>query len=341
MGVNIREITKSKEIQISDLSNKILAVDSYNQLYQFLTTIRSRDGSPLMDSKGQVTSHLIGVFSRATNLMQSNIKLCYVFDGKVPDLKKKELEKRKESKIEAQKLYEEAKESGNEELMKKYGGRFSRLNEEMVDEAKKLITYLGMPIVQAPSEGEAQASFMTKKNDAYAVSSQDFDSVLFGATRVVRNLSISQKKKVAGKLIYESVKPEQIVTEEVLKELGINQDKLIALGMLVGTDYNNGGIKGVGPKKALQLVKKYDDLDKIFSEAKWQENSEIEWQEIFALFKNMEYNESYRLKWNEIDEEKITKLLVDEHDFSQERVENTLAKLVKRDKKQQGLKKWF
>src|SRR3989338_9944034 len=135
MGVNLKEITKKREIEISDLSNKILAVDSYNQLYQFITTIRSRDGSPLMDSRGQVTSHLIGVFSRATNLMQSNIKLCYVFDGKVPGLKKKELEKRKESKLEAQKIYEEAKESGDEELMRKYGGRFSRLNENMVEEA--------------------------------------------------------------------------------------------------------------------------------------------------------------------------------------------------------------
>ncbi len=341
MGVNLREITKKQEIEISDLSNKILAVDSYNQLYQFITTIRSRDGSPLMDSKGQITSHLIGVFSRATNLMQSNIKLCYVFDGKVPDLKKKELEKRKESKLSAQKMYEEAKASGNEELMRKYGGRFSRLDEAMVDEAKKLITYLGMPAVQAPSEGEAQASFMTKQGHAYAVSSQDFDSVLFGAKRVVRNLSISQKKKVAGKLVYETVKPEQIITEEVLKELGINQDKLIALGILVGTDYNNGGIKGLGPKKALSLVKKCDDLDKIFLEAKWTENSEVEWQEIFNLFKNMPYNDSYSLKWNEIDEDKIMKLLVDDHDFSQERVQSTLAKLIKRDKKQQGLKKWF
>lgn len=341
MGVNLREITKKREIEISDLSNKILAVDSYNQLYQFITTIRSRDGSPLMDSKGQVTSHLIGVFSRATNLMQSNIKLCYVFDGKVPDLKKKELEKRKEAKLSAQKLYEKAKESGDEEMMRKYGGRFARLNEDMVEEAKKLITYLGMPLVQAPSEGEAQAAFMTKQGHAYAVSSQDFDSVLFGATRVVRNLSISQKKKVAGKLVYETVKPEEIITEEVLKELEISQDKLIAVGMLVGTDYNNGGIKGLGPKKALQLVKKHDDLDKIFSEAKWSENSDVEWQEIFELFKNMPYNDAYSLKWSEIDEDKITKLLVDEHDFSQERVESTLAKLSKRDKKQQGLKKWF
>ena len=341
MGVNRKEITKKREIEISDLSNKILAVDSYNQLYQFITTIRSRDGSPLMDSKGQVTSHLIGVFSRATNLMQSNIKLCYVFDGKVPDLKKKELEKRKEAKLSAQKLYEKAKESGDEEMMRKYGGRFARLNEDMVEEAKKLITYLGMPLVQAPSEGEAQAAFMTKQGHAYAVSSQDFDSVLFGATRVVRNLSISQKKKVAGKLVYETVKPEEIITEEVLKELEISQDKLIAVGMLVGTDYNNGGIKGLGPKKALQLVKKHDDLDKIFSEAKWSENSDVEWQEIFELFKNMPYNDAYSLKWSEIDEDKITKLLVDEHDFSQERVESTLAKLSKRDKKQQGLKKWF
>lgn len=341
MGVNLRGVAKAHAIDIKCLSGKKLAVDAYNQLYQFLTTIRSRDGTPLKDSEGNITSHLTGLFTRALSLMQNNVKLCYVFDGQVPDLKRHELQNRKQAKVEAEKSYIQAKEEGDEELMRKYAARFSRLTDDMVEESKKLIIALGMPVIQAPAEGEAQAAFMTKHDDVYAVASQDFDSLLFAAKRVVRNLSVTQKKKIPGKISYQTVKPEEIRTKEVLEDLGISQEQLICLAMLVGTDYNPGGIKGLGPKKALKLVKAEKNPEKIFSKAKWDENFEVRWNEIFELFTDMPVNKDYVLEWNDIHEEKVIKLLVDKHDFSQERVEGAIAKAIKRDKSQQGLKKWF
>ena len=344
MGVQISDLIVKKEIEISDLKNKVLVIDSFNLLYQFLTTIRSRDGSLLMDSKNNVTSHLVGLFSRTTKLMQQGLKLAFVFDGKPPELKLKERERRKKLKLEAEKKYKEAVEKEDIDEMKKYASRTTRLTPEMIDEAKKLIQALGLPIIQAPSEGEAQTAHMVKKEKAYAAVSQDFDSMTFGCPLLVRNLSIAGKRKKANKLAYETVKPEIIDLAENLNNLGIDQEQLIALTMLVGTDFNPGGIKGIGPKNAIKLVKKYpSDLDTLFEEVKWKDFFDFPWSEVFYLFKNMEVTDDYKLEWNNIDEDQILKLLVDEHEFSQERVSTTLKKLEKElgSKKQKGLGDFF
>jgi len=195
MGVAFKDLIISKEIELDFLKNKIIIIDAYNNLYQFLTTIRGVDGTPLMDSKGNITSCLVGLFSRTTNLMQRGIKTVFVFDGIPPELKQKENERRKALKLDAERKYIEAKKREDKEEMKKYASRTSRLTKEIVDESKELISLLGLPIVQAPSEGEAQASYMVKNNKGFAVSSQDFDSLLNGSTRLVRNLSISGRRK--------------------------------------------------------------------------------------------------------------------------------------------------
>ncbi len=344
MGVALKDLFAYKEIGIADLKDKVLAVDSYNLLYQFLTTIRGRDGSLLMDSKGNVTSHLVGLFSRTTKLMQNGLKLAFVFDGKPPKLKEKERQRRKEIKIGAEEEYKKAVKGEDIEGMKKYAARMTRLTPELVDEAKKLMEGLGLPIVDAPSEGEAQAAFMAKKGDAYSIVSQDFDSLIHGAPLLVRNLSIAGKRKVVNKLSYETVKPELINLTNGLNELGVDQEQLIALALLVGTDYNIGGVKGIGPKKALELVKRYGkDFDSLFKEAKWQDYFEFPWTEAYYLFKNMPVNEKYELKWGDINKEKLVKLLVDKHDFSLERVNGTIKKLTEgmESKQQKGLGDFF
>lgn len=339
MGVQIIELLKTHPIQIESLANKRIAVDASNHLYQFLTTIRAPDGTCFSDSHGNITSHLIGLFSRTANLMQKKLKLIYVFDGKAPDLKHKELEYRKEAKREAEALYQRALSMDDLESMKKYAGRFSRLSKEMIDESKKLIGALGLPCIDAPSEAEAQAAFIVKNMGAYAVSSQDADSLLFGAPRIIRNLSITGKRKKPGKHIYESISPELIDLEESLNELQISREQLIALGVLVGTDYNPGGIKGIGPKKALQMVKKHNsDFNALFEEVKWNEHSETPWQDIIYLFKNIPISKEYKLEWMMPDKEKIVHLLCEMHDFSRERVEKTVDSIIT---SQKGLDEFF
>lgn len=344
MGVAISQLLESDEIRIESLSGKILVVDSFNILYQFLSTIRQQDGTLLKDSKGNVTSHLSGLFFRTSGMMEKGLKLAFVFDGKVPDLKNAERERRKALKVEALKEYEKAKDDGDIDAMKKFAQRTTVLTSEMVDEAKKLLTLMGLPVIQAASEGEAQAAYIVKKGEAYAVVSQDTDSLLFGATRAIKNLTISGKKKTNGKLAYETIQPEILSLQKNLGALNLNQDQLIVLGILVGTDYNIGGIKGIGPKKGLDLVKKHgDNFDELFKEAEWDKNFQISWKEVFDTIKNINVTDDYKLFFGKVDEEAIIQFLVDEHDFSRERVLSALEKIRKSSegKKQKGLGDFF
>ncbi len=343
MGVAITDLLVSKQVAIEDLNGKVLAVDAYNILYQFLSSIRNQDGTPLMDSKGRVTSHLMGLFMRFSRLLEYNIKLIFVFDGKVPELKKKEQERRHGLKVEAQKQYEAAAEAEDTESMRKFASRTSRLTTEMVHEAQDLLSAMGIPWLQAPSEGEAQAAFLVKQGDAYALVSQDADCFLFSATRFIKNLTISEKRKKVGKLAFEKVVPEILSLSDNLNHLGIDQDQLIVLSMLVGRDYNPGGIKGIGPKNALKLVKQFKhDFDALFKEAKWDDFFSFSWKEVFDTFKNIPTSKEYKLVWRPVNEEAVLKVLVEEHGFSRERVKSSLDKLGKSPAKQQkGLSDFF
>ena len=231
----------------------------------------------------------------------------------------------------------EAKKIGDKEEMRKYASRTSRLSKDMVEESKKLISLLGLPIVQAPSEGEAQAAYMVGKNEGFAVGSQDFDSLIHGAIKLVRNLSISGKRKKGSSIGYDTIKPELIDLSENLNNLGIDQNQLIALAMIVGTDYNPGGIKGIGPKNALKLVKQYKtDFDSLFKEVKWNENFDFSWTEVYYLIKKMPTTDNYNLNFENVSTEELYELLVNQHDFSEQRVKSTLEKLKKEtDGKQQ------
>jgi len=337
MGVQITEFLAKKEIDLNKLQHKTLAVDAANHLYQFLSNIRSRDGSFLTDSSGHVTSHLIGLLSRTTRLLQENIKLIYVFDGKVPELKKAETSRRREIKIQAAKKYDEAEAKGDEAGMRKFAARTSRLNDEMIKDAKTLLDALGVPHVDAPSEGEAQAAHMAKKDICYAVASQDADCLLFQSPILIRNLSLSGKRKLPGKASFQAVSLELISLKETLRQLDINQSQLISLAMLVGTDYNMGGVKGVGPKNGLKLVKEHKTPDKIFSNVEWEFN--VSWNEVYDLITNMPVTDDIEINFRPLDPEKLTKFLVDQRDFSQERIEKTVSDLAgsTENRKQTGL----
>lgn len=341
MGVNLDQIIVSKEISIEELNGKKLVVDSFNMLYQFLSSIREQDGSLLMDSKGRITSHLSGLFFRIASLMKSNIKLAFVFDGVSPELKKQEKERRQELKEDSFLKYKKAVEEQDIELMKKYASRTSYLTKEMIEDSKLLISAFGLPIIDAPSEGEAQAAYMVKKGDFYSVVSQDTDSLLFGSLRVVKNLTITKKRKLFNKKSYEKINPELIELSNVLNNNGIDIDQLIVISMLCGTDFNVGGIKGIGPKKALALIKKYNkDFDSIFNEVNWNNYFKNDWKFVFNTIKNMPVSDHYNLDWKEIDKRKIYKILVEDYDFSKERVEKILYDLDKKNE-QKGLSDFF
>jgi len=329
MGVAITELLEGKSVALADLKGKVLAVDAFNTLYQFLTTIRMQDGTPLRDSKGNVTSHLTGLFSRTTALMAEGLRLVFVFDGEPPALKRQERERRHALKQEALLKLKEATKREDVEGMRKYAGRTATLTKEMVEESKLLIEALGLPVVQAPSEGEAQAAFLCKRGDAYAVISQDADAFLFGAPRVVKNLNLTGRRKRSGSLAYEKIEPELLLLDENLKRLNLAHEQLIVLAILVGTDYDKEGIRGIGPKKALKLLEEHGkDYRRIFAEVGWKEAyPDLPWEELLATFKGMVVTEQYKLAWRPPDERRVRKLLVEEHDFSEERIAAAMKRL--------------
>lgn len=346
MGLNIREIIPKKEIEISDLKGKLVCVDAFNTLYQFLSNIRQPDGTPLMDNQKRITSHLSGIFYRNINLLEEGIKIVYVFDGKPPELKFKTWEKRKEIREIAKEKYESAKKEEDLEAMKRYSSQLVRLNDEMISESKELLEAMGIAIVQAPSEGEAEAAYLCRtKQEVFASVSQDYDSLLFGATRLVRNLTLSRKKKTFSGWV--EISPEIIELNHVLNSLDISLEQLICLGILVGTDYNPRGIPGIGQKRALEIVRKYKQPVLIFESLKdkldsLNENDKFNWMEIFELFKKANVKD-FDFEFKKVDEEKIREILVERHDFSEERIEKQLEKLreIQEAQKQRDLKKWF
>jgi flap endonuclease-1 len=346
MGLNIRDIIPKKEIEISDLKGKTICVDAFNTFYQFLSTIRQPDGTPLMDNKKRITSHLSGIFYRNVSLLQEGLNLIYVFDGMAPKLKARTHKKRKESRDLAREKYLNAKDEEDFVLMKRYSSQLIRLDDEMIKESKELLEAMGIPVVQAPSEGEGEAAHLCKtKQEIFASVSQDYDSLLFGTPKLIRNLTLARRRKVFGNWV--EVKPELIELEKVLNSLEIDLDQLICLGILVGTDYNPKGIPGIGQKKALDIVKKYKQPVLIFQSVEEQilsldEENRFNWKEIFQLFKEHNVVDA-DFEFGKIEEEKIKKILIEEHDFSEERVNKQIEKLYSSRKKQsqKSLGKWF
>jgi flap endonuclease-1 len=336
MGVDLGDLFDRKEIELSGLKSKVIAIDAFNTLYQFLSIIRQRDGTPLMDSHGEITSHLSGFLYRTTNLIEEGIRPLFVFDGEPPRFKTATIEERKKIRTEAMEKWEEAKASGSDNVLK-FAQASSHIEGYMIEDAKKLIGFMGLPVVQAPSEGEAQAAFMVRNNDAYAVGSQDYDALLFGAPVVVRNLAVTGKRRLPGKGVYVDVKAEIIELESDLAKNGISREQLVDIGLLVGTDYNEG-IKGIGPKKALKLLKKHGTIEGGLAEL----NVDLSGlAEIRALFLDPPVTPDYELRWKKPDPEAITKFLCGVHDFSEARVAKAVERLLlASDEGQQTLDRW-
>ncbi|MCR4284639.1 MAG: flap endonuclease-1 [archaeon] len=343
MGVQISDIIPKREISISDLKGKIIAIDAYNTLYQFLTTIRQMDGTPLMNDKGDITSHLSGLFYRNISLLQEGVKPVYVFDGKPPELKAAELERRREAKGIAKEKYESAKEMGDEDSMKKYSGRFVKITDKIIEDSKALLEAMGIPVIQSPGEGEAEASVLARSGKVWAAASQDYDALLYGVPNLVRNLTLARKKRTASG-IYVDVNIELIEFQQVLDKLEIDKDQLICLAILVGTDYNPGGVRGLGQKRALEVVQKYKYPVQIFDHVDRISTNPLnfDWQEIFKQFHEYEAGFQGELKFKKIDVEKVKKILKD-NDFSEARIDSGLKKLgeVEEEKKQKGLGEFF
>ncbi|MEM3791582.1 MAG: flap endonuclease-1 [Candidatus Micrarchaeaceae archaeon] len=352
MAVDISRLVNKvkRNIEIEALNGKRIAIDAYNAIYQFLTIIRQPDGTPLIDSNGRITSHLSGLFYRTINLVEKGIKPVYVFDGIPPILKSRTLEARMNRREEAKKKLGEALSRGDIEEARKYATESTGISKEVVSESKELLRLMGIPFVQAPGEGEAEAASMVIDGAAYAVGSQDYDSFLFGAKKVIRNLSITGRRKLPKKNIFINIGIEEVDLEELLRSFGIDRRRLVWIGILIGNDFIEG-IKGIGPMKALKIVKEHDSLEEIRNYVKNALNAELgdEIYEVEKIFMEPEVEkigkeeiEKKEMKM-EIDEVGLLRFMVKEHNFSEEKVKKyiDILKSKKYSNRQRGIEDYL
>jgi flap endonuclease-1 len=333
MGVAIRDVILEYRQTVGwDMLAGDVAIDAHNALYQFLSIIRQPDGTPLMDREGRVTSHLSGLFFRTLNFLEKGIRPVYIFDGTPPSFKSETVERRRAARREAGERWMEALRVGDTEEAYKQARSSSRVDAGVIGSSQELLGYMGIPFVNAPSEGEAQAAYMVAQGDVRYAVSQDYDSLLFGTPLLVRNLTISGKRKVRGRTI--TLVPERITLQDVLTGLGIGREELIEIGILIGTDFN-AGIRGVGAKTALKIVKNKGFTAKIQEKIPGFDPDPIK-----EFFLDPPTTTDYRLSWHPPDEAKLTEMLCEGYDFSAERVGSALEKVAKKSG-QKTLDQWF
>ena len=340
MGLDLKSLLVRDKTKLESFTNKIVAIDAYNAIYQFLAIIRGPEGLHLTDTQGRVTSHITGLLYRNINFLSLGIKPVYVFDGKPPSLKSAEIEHRKQIKKDATVKYERAVSEGKMEDARKFAQQTTSMKDGMVEDSKHLLDLFGIPYIQAPSEGEATAALLTTTGHADVAASQDFDSILFGARKLVRNFTNSGRRKLPNRNTYIEIEPEIIDYRKNLEALGITREQLIDVGILIGTDFNPDGFERVGPKTAIKMIKEHGKLEDV---TQIQEQLEmIDYNAIRKIFLEPEVARVDKIEFGEVKYDDIINYLSNERSFSRDRVNSSLNRLKKSlDKKSQTLEKWF
>ena len=336
-------ITKKSEISLESLNKKIVAIDTYNVLYQFLSSIRGGYGDLLSDAEGRVTSHLGGLFFRTLNFAKAGMRPLFVFDGKPIELKKSELERRKEGKRLAEARLKDAKERGDIVEIRKYAKQTTKLGSWEIESSKELLKTLGFPYLTAPNDAEAYAADLTGKNLVDGVGTQDYDCLLFGAPIMIKNLTLTGKRRYANTSRTVTIHIERIHLDTVLEELQLNRRELVDLSILLGTDFNPDGFKGIGPKTAMKLIKKYNTIEEIEKQES-KVTLDFDVDEVRNIFLKPRDVETPKLVWEEIDRDKTLELMVEQMNFNRDRITSALDAAIReinKNKKQKALDTFF
>jgi flap endonuclease-1 len=325
LGVPLTPIIVKETLTLGDLRGRGFAVDAFNVLHQFLALIRTREGAPLTDRDGHVTSHLVGLAFRTTRLISDyGMRLVFVFDGQPPKLKSAEVVKRREARMKAEQEYHEALTRGDMAEAYSKAVMTGRLTGEAVLDAKRLLTLLGIPWVQAPGEGEAQAAYMAGRGHVWAANSRDYDALLFGAPRLVRYLTISGEEWLPSKGRARRLEPELIELETLLSHLELTREQLIDVSILVGTDFNPG-VKGIGPKTALKLMRSHGSIEALPAEI--LERVTPHYHDVRAIYLEPDVTADYDVKPGAMQEDELRSFLCEERGFSEDRVDTLIGRM--------------
>lgn len=313
-------------VKLNEMKNyfgRKVAIDASMSIYQFLIAIR-QDGSTLVNESGETTSHLNGMFYRTIRLVENGIKPVFVFDGKPPEMKFEELNKRHEKREEAQKEMDKAVEKGDTEMIDKFSRRLVKVTPEHNSDCKKLLTLMGIPYVEAPCEAEAQCAALVNAGKVFATATEDMDALTFGSKILLRHMTFSEAKKLPIKEFH---------LDRVLSELKLTQNEFVDLCILLGCDYCSS-IKGIGPKKAVELIVKHRTLENILEnldKTKYPVPENWPYQQCRKLFFEPDVADaaSFEFTWNTPDEENLVEFMVKEKNFNEERIRSGAKKLAK------------
>eukprot|EP00339_Tiarina_fusa_P014480 CAMPEP_0117015106 /NCGR_PEP_ID=MMETSP0472-20121206/12131_1 /TAXON_ID=693140 ORGANISM="Tiarina fusus, Strain LIS" /NCGR_SAMPLE_ID=MMETSP0472 /ASSEMBLY_ACC=CAM_ASM_000603 /LENGTH=423 /DNA_ID=CAMNT_0004718833 /DNA_START=117 /DNA_END=1388 /DNA_ORIENTATION=- len=350
-----------REVELKSLHGRKIAIDASMAIYQFLIAVRS--GGPnhaatmLTNADGETTSHVQGMFNRTIRFMTEGLKPAFVFDGKPPNIKSGELEKRREKRKKAQEELSKATEEGNVEEQEKHSKRLVRAGHKENQDCQRLLKLMGVPVVLAPCEAEAQAAALAKAGVVYATGTEDMDALTFQTPVLLRKMTFANQSKSEVQTINYA---------RAIEGLGLDHDQFVDLCIMLGCDYCDS-IRGVGPKTALKLIREHKNIETILKNldgkkyvvpSDWQpgkkeeeevhtdkeeddedvkkekdEEEEEPTQQIPAyvqarkLFHNHEVLTDVKLTWKPPQKEELTKYLVDEMGFNPERVKSNIQKL--------------
>lgn len=313
-----------KERPFEAFFGRKIAVDASCHLYAFLVAVGRVGDQLLSNESGETTSHLQGMLYRTVRMLESGMQPIFVFDGKAPELKRATLGARKDRKDDATESLAAAKESGDQELIERYSKRTVRVTPEMTAECKKLLGLLGVPVVDAATEAEAQCAAMAKAGLVYAIATEDMDGLTFGAPRLIRHLSAPATS---------ATQPTEFDLAEALSGLGMGMDQFVDLCILLGCDYT-GNIRGIGPVKALSLIQKHGSIEAVLEtldKEKYPLPEPYPYKESRAFFHEPEVKPLSELpvfKWGVPDEEGLVQFLVHEKMFSEEKVRKAVKRVV-------------
>ena len=310
-----------------------IAIDASMHIYQFMAVVGRQGDQLLTNDAGEVTSHLLGMLYRTSRLLEAGIKPVYVFDGKPPAMKGEELSRRSAARDSANQQLKEAKERGDAQAIEKFSKRTMRVTKEHNEECKRLLRLMGVPVIDAPCEAEAQCAELCKNGKVYSVATEDMDCLTFGTTKQSRNMMApkSQKKDI-----------QEFDVQKVIEGLEVSMDQFIDICILCGCDYC-GSIRGIGPKKSLELIKKHGSIEKVIEaldKTKYTIPEPFPYDQARTLFKQPEVTPADQLpafSWKSPDEEGLIAFLVQEKGFGQDRVESVIKKIkASRGKSTQG-----
>lgn len=356
-----------RDVEFKSLHGRKIAIDASMAIYQFLIAVRS--GGPnqqammLVNADGKTTSHIQGMFNRTVRFLSEGLKPVFVFDGKAPTMKSGELQKRREKREKAQEELKKAKEAEDVEEANKQEKRLARAGRKENDDCKRLLRLMGVPVIVAPMEAEAEASALCKSGKVWATGTEDMDALTFGTPILIRKLTFANQSAKGATI-------QQMNYQKAIEGLGLTHEQFVDLCILLGCDYCDT-IKGIGPKTALKLIREHGSIEKIIptlvdvmnkdgnkkyiipddwipecindnddksddEEEGKQADAEADvnkerpiptYVQARELFFNHEVDTNVELKWLPPKKEELTKFLVEEAGFNADRVKSSIEKL--------------